>query len=98
MRKTGATLSLLNDSLKNTEITPSRQSLTVHKKLHYKKTSLGDNDEFLKSTKLLPKRPQTSSEDENKKYIIDKLVRHIKTPEKTLYHVRWYGYDSAYDT
>lgn len=57
---------LTNDSMKETANTPSDGYDSVQQKRKYDCTSLGDNENSLKETKLLAKRPQPSSENENR--------------------------------
>lgn len=42
--------------------------------------------------------PQTSLENHNTEYVIDKLVGHKTTIKGTSYQVRWYGYKPAVGT
>lgn len=91
MKEMVITPPLLNDIRMESASTPSRQAYSVKKKQNYKDTSSGDNHDALKETDFLPKRPQISLENEEKEYVIDILIGHIKTPKETFYHVRLYG-------
>lgn len=60
--------------------------------------SLEENQDSVKETRSLPNSAQTALEDDDTKYVIDKLLGHNKTPEETFYQVRQYGYDPADNT
>lgn len=55
-------------------------------------------NDFLMKTKVLPNTLEISLEHEDKGYVIDKLVGHIKKFKDTFYQVHWYGYGPADDT
>lgn len=72
--ETGTTSPLINDFMEETGNTRSWKAEFLKEKQHYKKTSLEDNYCSLKETSLLQSRPQTSLEDDDTEYVIEKLV------------------------
>lgn len=77
---------------------PSRQIDTVEEKRPSIRISLNENRDISKMQMFYQMKPQTSSENKDKKYVIDKLVGHTRTRRETFYEVRWYGYSLADNT